>query len=646
MPRQTKLLNKHIRDLKKHFSDVTFEIRQEEGFVNILFSLGPSDIGNRKNQEFYVTMELSPMDYPLFPPRIFVYLDPSRSKLIVAPWHQYPDNSLCLFPENDPQQGWDLETHTLVTIIDNLILFLRRYSSGEMDTIWSSSPAMFIVKKTTIDKIRSFSQDGRWGRFFFLSPLGENPLYPIRFQINLITRVTDASGHHLSDFFKENDQSLLTFLGGKSSLSDEEIMTEHVFSANVFSATALPILRLATFSPEYYEYYHFYLSHARSLLLSPLEQTRYFSNKENSGLWFFISDKMFEKIETIQRGKQFDKTLNQILSKHRIPPRFISQHYFFLFVSQNHSTIFLKNSGRLRMKIHEVDLFKNLSDSYGEIKPLLNHFRSKTITVVGLGSIGSTVTLLLAKSQVGNYYLWDYDFVEPKNIPRHATDLSSSFKPKVNEVGIQILVNNPHATIHPYMSNPLEPPASHNNFFIDSARQSDAILFCGVPPRDERLLSELLMIHNVQTPIFYISTNYNAALGEIYGVSPGESGCWNCLRKWRNDNPNSFPRIDLDQEMGPIHYSNSNWPGLGVDVFSIAAFGAKLVLQTLCLDFENKTLIPMSLRPKNNGKSMNYMVWCNSLNHEKYYYGINFLGPLLKHSECEWCASDPMDSPP
>src|SRR5215207_7052734 len=71
----------------------------------------------------------------------------------------------------------------------------------------------------------------------------------------------------------------------------------------------------------------------------------------------------------------------------------------------------------------------------------------KTITVVGLGAVGSIAAVALAKAGAKKFRLFDHERVEPANVARHACDLRDVGRKKVEAVAGLIVRRNPEASI-------------------------------------------------------------------------------------------------------------------------------------------------------------------------------------------------------
>ena len=108
-----------------------------------------------------------------------------------------------------------------------------------------------------------------------------------------------------------------------------------------------------------------------------------------------------------------------------------------------------KNIGTITMRSMKVapasstDLLKRTSF-------VSRHLTDKTIVVFGIGAVGSSVSLLLAKSGIGRIKLVDSDVVMPGNAIRHIAGIRSAGVSKTLIMYVEILNHNPDCVVNMY----------------------------------------------------------------------------------------------------------------------------------------------------------------------------------------------------
>lgn len=89
-------------------------------------------------------------------------------------------------------------------------------------------------------------------------------------------------------------------------------------------------------------------------------------------------------------------------------------------------------------------------DRFARIEEIVNVplLRKSTVTMLGCGALGSEMTRQLACAGVGNFHLFDADYLLPVNLPRHACDSRELFSRKTDAVQRLIQYRNPNAVVH------------------------------------------------------------------------------------------------------------------------------------------------------------------------------------------------------
>jgi len=76
--------------------------------------------------------------------------------------------------------------------------------------------------------------------------------------------------------------------------------------------------------------------------------------------------------------------------------------------------------------------------------------KEKSVTILGLGGLGSNVVISLARMGVGTFHLIDYDVIEKSNLNRQYYFLDQIGKKKVDALSDRIRSIDPNITVHTY----------------------------------------------------------------------------------------------------------------------------------------------------------------------------------------------------
>lgn len=205
----------------------------------------------------------------------------------------------------------------------------------------------------------------------------------------------------------------------------------------------------------------------------------------------------------------------------------------------------------------------------------------KTVTVVGLGAVGSVAALALAKAGVRKFHLFDHQKVEPGNVARHACDLRDIGMTKVSAVGHLIVRRNPAAQITPHEANVL----SEENIdkLADAMEKSDIILVATGDRESAGLVNRLSLDVGVET--VYASVLGGARGGEVFRVTPFVTSCFQCLQRYKAGDARWDAVAEYDRERAPVAPRDGCgavfMPGTGIDTETVALAQARLALQTL-----------------------------------------------------------------
>ena len=138
----------------------------------------------------------------------------------------------------------------------------------------------------------------------------------------------------------------------------------------------------------------------------------------------------------------------------------------------------------------------------------------KIITLIGCGSLGSTMAVSLARAGVGNFRLFDPDRLSPVNIARHQAGLKDLGRKKVEVVRDLILGINPAIKIETFAYDIVNDPEGFE-LFKNSAAVSD-IIICTTDTDDsrERASSGIVQIYEPDSSEACFACHHNSILSE------------------------------------------------------------------------------------------------------------------------------------
>ena len=154
--------------------------------------------------------------------------------------------------------------------------------------------------------------------------------------------------------------------------------------------------------------------------------------------------------------------------------------------------------------------------------------KNKAVTIVGCGSLGSTLAMSLARAGVGTFFIFDCDRLSPVNIARHQAGLRDLGREKTAVLRDLIHGTNPYIDVDTCALDIVKTEAGYEAF-CEAAARSD-LLICTTDTDDSRLLvNEFAVEHGVKAIQAGLSERAATGLIHLYDPASGEA-CWQCHR--------------------------------------------------------------------------------------------------------------------
>ncbi|NLV08336.1 hypothetical protein GOC74_00010 [Halomicrobium mukohataei] len=204
------------------------------------------------------------------------------------------------------------------------------------------------------------------------------------------------------------------------------------------------------------------------------------------------------------------------------------------------------------------------------------------VTIVGLGTVGSTVAVELAKAGVGSFTLLDFDRLEIHNVTRHICGVDDLGRMKTHAVRDYIRRTNPRATINVESIDITDAPDKVHRI----ASNSDIVAVCTDSDPSKLIMNRECLRADV--PAVYAGVYERAMGGDIIRIRPGETPCYDCILGNMSEEMNRDERVAGDPD-----YTRSGddqpgpEPGLSTDAGFISLIQAKYILSTLLSDTQD-----------------------------------------------------------
>ena len=227
-----------------------------------------------------------------------------------------------------------------------------------------------------------------------------------------------------------------------------------------------------------------------------------------------------------------------------------------------------------------IECYNLLQNIYSRNSGILESsiMKDKCAFILGCGSVGSLVTLELARAGVGKFILIDSDILEYHNLCRHQCSIMDVGQYKVYALERRIKEINPTAQV---LCFPKIVEQVDSKIFDDHCKPNETILVgCADNRTSDVYANSIALLHGV--PFISIGFWERAFAGEIFYWLPDENmPCYKCalgdggaLSQRKSTNR----RFYITQE----DLSKANFePGISVDINFVTTIGIKLILDIL-----------------------------------------------------------------
>ena len=148
--------------------------------------------------------------------------------------------------------------------------------------------------------------------------------------------------------------------------------------------------------------------------------------------------------------------------------------------------------------------------------------RTKSVLLVGCGSVGSELALRLTSSGVGRLTVTDSDVFSEQNLYRHVLSVMDVGRPKAKVLAREVALRHPWAEVTPWSMRleKLRVPALLEPF--------DLVVIAIGSPTVERIFAEHCRQEALEVPVMNCWLEACGIGGHAILSIPGTKGCWHC----------------------------------------------------------------------------------------------------------------------
>jgi integrative and conjugative element protein (TIGR02256 family) len=270
-------------------------------------------------------------------------------------------------------------------------------------------------------------------------------------------------------------------------------------------------------------------------------------------------------------------------------------------------------------------------------------FKSKRVTIIGCGALGSEVADDLAKAGVGRLHLVDKELFRAHNSIRHLVSIDKMGLPKALVTRESLILHNPFVTVTPEIRLDAQGKSitdilitvlvdfltdiltkNINEYLLEESIGISTIADNNV----ERYLNEQAIIYN--KTIFYARALRGGKTARIFRVIPGKDACMNCLAYYCQDKDGRFINIPEDETLPTIanECNNPIRPASAADLKIISSIASRLIIDYLQKGEDDKNHWIFTTE-KLEGIDYN----------EQFPY-VLYSSSLLPHPNCIYCKKE------
>jgi len=215
--------------------------------------------------------------------------------------------------------------------------------------------------------------------------------------------------------------------------------------------------------------------------------------------------------------------------------------------------------------------------------PKLRGLEDRCVALVGLGSLGASITMELARAQLGELRVLDFDLVQAGTIVRWPYGLSAVAAPKPNFLHHVLAAEYPFTRVVPFVRMLGEVSDSRRetdfNFLARMFEGVDLVIDATGELGVQQLVADAA--ERLNLPQLMVWATEGGRGGMVASLSIGESGCWHCLQQAIDDEQIEAPPYDPTGTIQPRGCGTRTFTGASFDLLPLVAQAARTATEML-----------------------------------------------------------------
>lgn len=309
------------------------------------------------------------------------------------------------------------------------------------------------------------------------------------------------------------------------------------------------------------------------------EKECYYQNSKERGITILISDRLACNKANHGTTKGTYTTADSLKFEKIKCENEFNKEYLLLLENSNMNAELYQFSDEEYTKVKNIHIIPFETDFLKRIRGIfdIGTIRDKTVALVGVGSMGSHISLELAKSGIQQFVLIDPDILEVHNICRHICGISDIGRAKVDAVKDLILDKNPRAKVDAIKDS----FTIFKKILCDKLLSADIVIVSTDVDIAKRDINEFCVMNRI--PAIYTGVFERAFGGEVVRYIPDITPCYNCILGFKRSLEEEIPSGNVLVDYSAINDPNKviAQPGLSIDIGFVSLIASKVCLETL-----------------------------------------------------------------
>ena len=206
-------------------------------------------------------------------------------------------------------------------------------------------------------------------------------------------------------------------------------------------------------------------------------------------------------------------------------------------------------------------------DEYPERAPYARALEGRHVALVGCGAVGWPVAVMLARSGVRRFTLYDDDKIAMHNLSRLGAFVSDAGRFKVQALATQLETIAPDIRIDRVVAE------VGRHVGAGALLEGEPDLLINLTGEERSTDETNLAALRLEVPAVFAWVSYGVAAGRIFRVRPFASACYECVRESSPETIRTYGRVEPG--------THRPWVGSVIDVEAFASTVAQVAVRTL-----------------------------------------------------------------